>query len=39
MTSSEAASFVCDIVCYDFFMDLSGNMKKFYKEMPEIAGT
>lgn len=37
MTSSEAASFICDIVSYDFFMDLSGSIKKFYKEMPEIA--
>ena len=36
MTSSEASSFVSDIVSYDFFLDLLGNMKVFYKQMPEI---
>lgn len=37
MSASEACSFICDVVSYDFFMDLSGDMKQFYKEMPEIA--
>lgn len=36
MTSSEACSFISDIVSYDFFLDLPGSMKSFYREMPEI---
>lgn len=36
MTSSEASSFISEIVSYDFFLDLSGDMKGFYKQMPEI---
>jgi hypothetical protein len=36
MGASEAASFVCEIVAYDFFLDLSGPMSRFYKQMPEI---
>lgn len=37
MSASEACSFICDIVSYDFFMDLTGDMEKFYKEMPDVA--
>ena len=36
MTSSEACSFISEIVSYDFFLDLNGDMKGFYKQMPEI---
>lgn len=36
MSSSEACSFICDIVSYDFFMDLTGKIKKFYAQLPEI---
>lgn len=38
MTSQEACSFISDIVSYDFFLDLPGSMKSFYREMPEIGG-
>lgn len=36
MTESEAVSFICDIVEFDFFMDLSGSMKGFYKNLIEV---
>ena len=36
MLSSEATSFICETVSFDFFLDLSGSMRGFYKEIPEI---
>eukprot|EP00596_Hydrurales_sp_CCMP1899_P005562 CAMPEP_0119049646 /NCGR_PEP_ID=MMETSP1177-20130426/65715_1 /TAXON_ID=2985 /ORGANISM="Ochromonas sp, Strain CCMP1899" /LENGTH=418 /DNA_ID=CAMNT_0007027139 /DNA_START=83 /DNA_END=1336 /DNA_ORIENTATION=- len=36
MTASEATAFICDIVEFDFFMDLSGKMKGFYKKLVEV---
>jgi hypothetical protein len=35
--TAEAAGFVCDVIGYDFFLDLKGSMKGFLAAMPAIA--
>ena len=34
MQTAEAASFICDIISFDFFLDLTGTMKGFLAAMP-----
>jgi hypothetical protein len=33
MDTSAASYYICDVIRYDFFLDLSGNMKSFYAQL------
>jgi hypothetical protein len=33
MDTSAASYFICDVIRYDFFLDLSGSMKSFYAQL------